>query len=67
MSKLCKLLERRHETLVVVSSTSSVDENDIIALLSRMAYGVLCDGSSILAITLLVEFNAATLTGCLLL
>lgn len=63
LSKLGKLLERRHKSLVIVPSTSCVDEDNVITFLRSMAHSILGDCGSILAVTLLIKLNATTLTG----
>lgn len=57
LGKLGKLLQRRHESLVVVPSSSRIDEDDIVALLGRMANGIFGNSSGILAISLLVQLH----------
>lgn len=67
LGKLGKLLQRRHEPLVIVSPPSRVDEDDVVALLSRVVDGVLGHGSGILAVSLLVQLDPSTFSGCELL
>lgn len=64
LSKLGKLLERRHQALVVVPSASRVDEDNVKALLGRKGDGVLGNRGSILAVALLVELYLAALSSC---
>lgn len=65
LGKFGKLFERRHETLVVVSTASSVDEDDVVALLCSVGDCVLGHGGSVLAVALLVELNlTAAFPGC---
>lgn len=63
LRKLGKLLERRHEALVVVPAASRVDEDDVEALVGGMGDCVLCDGGGVLAVALLVELDLAALAG----
>lgn len=68
LGKLGKLFERRHETLVVVSTAGGVNEDNVVVLLCSMGDCVLGDGGGVLAVTLLVELDlAATFSGCELL
>lgn len=62
LSKLGKLFQGGHETLVVVSASGGVNEDDVEAVLRGVSHGVASDGGGVLAVALLVELNAAALT-----
>lgn len=63
LGKLGKLLQRRHESLVIVPPPSRINKNDVVALLSSMVNGILGDGSSIFAVSLLVQLDFASFSG----
>lgn len=64
LGKLGKLLERRHQALIVVPAASRVDEDNVKALLGRKGNGVLGNSGGILAVALLVELDLAALSSC---
>jgi hypothetical protein len=61
LGELGKLLERRHEALVVVTPACSVDENDIVPLGSAVRDGILGYRRGVLAVALLVDVDGAAL------
>jgi len=63
LGKLGKLLQRRHETLVIVSAAGRVNQDHVKLLLGSKRDGILCHGCGVFAVTLLVQLYLAALTG----
>lgn len=61
LGKLGKLLEGRHEALVIVASTSRVNEDNVVALLRGVGDRILGHRGGVLAVALLVELDLAAL------
>lgn len=61
MSKLGKLLQRGHESLIVMSTACCIYEHNIEVLARRMGNGIFGHSCGVLAIALLVELDLATL------